>query len=147
MHPQRKIRNILLQPKTQIRYVYYLVGLICAPLAVFFVYIAIQFRRLNLELALSSSFDPQSMAFIEETLHRVSFAFAVALIVTVVAVAYGVILGSHRFVGPLYVINKYIENMKSGQFTMDRDLRKDDEMKDTLKLLKELGEILESKKK
>lgn len=145
MKHNRKIRNFLLMPKVQLRYMYYLLALTTAPMLLLLTYTVVQFQRLRLE---SAVFDLPSAALtlMDDTLFRLSVAFAICLILVVLMVLYGTIVASHRFVGPMFVINRYIEAMKNGDYELQRELRKDDEMKETFALLKQLAEQLREKK-
>jgi hypothetical protein len=135
----RKLKNLLLMPKIQLRYSYYLLALVAMPLSVLLTYSVLLFHKLNLSLELMNNLPIEVIVMTEDVSQKITLAIVIIFLSTSGVVLFGTISISHRFVGPIYVINRYIEAMKKGDYSFTRDLRKDDEMKETLTLLKELG--------
>ncbi len=74
---------------------------------------------------------------------------ATSLISIVLTVAINFIASlylSHRFAGPMKVINQFIDQMISGRFSERRQLRPNDELKPIMAKLHELAEKLEKSK-
>jgi hypothetical protein len=141
----RKLKNFLLTPKVQLPYMYHLLAVILIPLAVLFTYTAVQILVLRVELANMYGAPTDLMTSLDAVLMRVYYGFGFMFIFTVLILMYGSVVVSHRFVGPMHVINMYIKGMLKGEYDFDRELRKGDEMKETLSLLKELGAKLKAK--
>lgn len=59
----------------------------------------------------------------------------------VIAFTFALIMG-HRIAGPLLAINAYITALKEGDYDYDRQLRPNDELKDTMSELKALKAAL-----
>lgn len=145
MKHKRKARNYLLQPAVQLRYVYYFLGVVIAPLSVMLMYSSFSFIELRHEIELAAPASDSILSLVDATIYRVSVAFTICLLFTAVATILTMIIVSHRFVGPAYVINRHLQAMKAGNFTIDRDLRKADELRETLNLLKDLALELSKK--
>jgi len=56
------------------------------------------------------------------------------------------ILLSHRIAGPIYRISKYIDSLKTGDYSEDIRLRKKDELKDLAVKMTELCHVLRENK-
>ena len=141
---QRKIKNLLLMPKIQLRYIYYILSLVVAPILLLLTYGVIQFNKLSMELQLLYASE-SVVLIVDQTARNLSVAGVFVLLCLTFSSMLGVLLVSHRFVGPMYVINKYIKAIKEGDYVWERSLRDGDEMTETFALLKELGEDLKKK--
>jgi hypothetical protein len=135
----RKIKNILLEPGIQLRYTYYLMALALTPMIMLMGYTTIELYKMKSMLTLMSQVPPQVLDFFGTTFTHVSLGFAVALVFNWVMIVYGTLAISHRFVGPIYVINQYISSLLKNEPFRDRELRREDELKKTWDLLRELG--------
>jgi nitrogen fixation/metabolism regulation signal transduction histidine kinase len=142
MKNPRKIKNFLLMPRIQLRYMYYILAINIAPMAALISYTALQFQKLHLEMEAIESYPPAVSGAIDNLISHLSMAFVGCFVLVSLLVIYGAIVVSHRFVGPMFVINRYIKAMQAGDFQMQRELRKDDEMQETFELLKQLGQQL-----
>lgn len=138
----RSLKNLLLMPKVQLKYIYYLVAIVAMPMSVLLAFTVTELHKLKLEVMALNNYNPDVIGYIEVASSRLSVAVCLIFVLIVVMAFVGVLLVSHRFVGPIYVINKYIEAMKKGDFEFHRELRKEDEMQETLALLKDLGKKL-----
>jgi nitrate/nitrite-specific signal transduction histidine kinase len=147
MKNPRKIKNFLLMPKIQLRYMYYILAINIAPMAALIAYTAVQFQKLRLEVSVFDNLPTPLTDAIDGTVAHLSLAFVACFVMVLILVIYGTIVASHRFVGPMFVINRYITAMKEGDFQTQRELRKDDEMKETFELLKQLGQQLSEQDK
>ena len=137
---KRRTKNILLEPLTQLRYTYYLLILAITPMLVLMGFTVIELIKVRSTLQLIEHLPPELPALFDRVFSHVSFGFGIALLLTGVAVIYGVLAVSHRFVGPAYVINGYISSLLKNEPPNGRELRKEDELKKTWDLLRELGE-------
>jgi hypothetical protein len=142
MKYKRKLKNFLLMPKIQLRYLYYVMAINVAPLAALLAYSALQIQKLRLQLATYETLPTGLLAEIEQTFTHLSIAYVLCFFSVLGLIAYGIIVVSHRFVGPIFVINRYITAMINGDYETERELRKDDEFKETFDLLKQLGRKL-----
>lgn len=147
MKHKRKIRNFLLMPKIQLRYLYYLLALNVAPMAVLLAFGVIQFQRLRIELATFDQLPTSLLVSIDTTMSHLALGFLIAFLSVLLLLIYGSIVISHRFVGPMYVINRQLKSLIKGDYEVQRNLRKHDEMKETFELIKELAQKLRSSQK
>lgn len=63
------------------------------------------------------------------------------LLITPIFVVMGILL-SHRIAGPIYRISKYIDSLKTGDYSKDIRLRKKDELKGLAEKMTELCHVL-----
>jgi len=137
---QRRKKNILLEPLTQLRYTYYLLILAITPMMVVMAVTIIELFKVRSTLQLIDRLPPELPAIFDRSFSHISMGFGIALLLNGAAVIYGVLAVSHRFVGPAYVINGYISSLLKNEPFAARELRREDELKKTWDLVRELGE-------
>ena len=140
---KRKLKNYLLNPTIQIRYMYYLLAILAMPMSLFLAYVFLEFQKVKVHLIAGGQATDQFMLMIDRLNVNIVTATAIVFIFLSFIMVFGFILISHRFVGPQYVINNYLKALINGEKPFNRDLRKDDEFKDTFDLLKELATKLQ----
>jgi hypothetical protein len=69
----------------------------------------------------------------------------ICIVVNVVIIFISGLYLSHRYAGPMKVINDYIDRLKVGDFSDSRDLRPNDELKPIMAKLRELADLLAKK--
>ncbi len=139
---QRKARNYILQPVRQFRYVMilcvwgvlglsYIQGILIQSMGQFALQYAGQMNLpgLDVEAAISNAW--------------LIFAGSVVLN-CLMAIGFGIYI-SHRFLGPATVIRNSILELKSGNYSHRKTLRKGDELDDVMGEVNALAETLEKK--
>lgn len=142
---QRKLRNLLVTPKFQLKLsLYYIAsGLVIIGVMVAFIYNKLMTVR---ELMNSSPImDFQVQTRVNELMFDIVqisllgfaafiiFSFVFALVV------------SHRIAGPVVAIRSYIAQLKAGNYEYKRHLRPYDELKEIMDDLHELAPVLKEK--
>ena len=124
--PKRVRRStFLIDRKFQLKYTFIivLVGVLVSALLGFFIY------RLNLENRELLEIDAEMMAQVElldsyTMYYLVGFVVVMALFLFI----WGIFI-THRVAGPIFIISKYLRELKEGQLPQTRPLRKGDELK------------------
>lgn len=142
MSYKRKISNYLLMPHVQFKYLYYLMAMVAAPISVLLTYVVSELVNLQTRL-ISLGISEEAMHLFEGANFRVVVGFVICFFSVLIVAFICLLLVSHRFVGPMYVVNQFIKEMQTGKYATSRELRKDDELKETLDLLKELGKKIQ----
>jgi hypothetical protein len=141
-HRSRKFRNYLLQPGRQLRYVIlisiwgvlslsYIQGIVIYTLGKF----AIQYaQRLDLPYA-----------EVQFSMKTAWWFFGISVFLNcLMAAGFGIYI-SHRFLGPARAIRNALQELKTGNFSHRKQLRKGDEMMDVMFEVNALAEVLDSK--
>ncbi len=142
---QRKLKNLLIAPRFQIRLcLYYAIsGCVFLGVAVAF---AMQ-RLLEVQSLMNANpvmdFAVQSRVnqLMFETVQFSLFGFVAYIAFTS---AFALII-SHRIAGPVVAIVAFIDALKNGNYTLTRQLRPNDELKEIMSGLHELAEQLRGK--
>lgn len=145
-HP-RKIRNFLIRPKFQLKYMFYFW---VSGLSIFGVFLALTFSKLNdLKYAIGNSpavdFGLQKQMN-NTLLELIIFALAAVLLFSVVTFFYSIII-THRVAGPMLAIKAFIDELIKGNYTYNRSLRQYDELHPIMDSVKELAEKLKNENK
>ncbi|MBI4052232.1 MAG: hypothetical protein HY400_06975 [Elusimicrobia bacterium] len=82
-----------------------------------------------------------------ETIRRaIQLPYLFSGFICLLAAAVLTLLWSHRFVGPLKVIENALKNLSDGKYDFEIRSRETDALKDIIQLLKKVQEILKSRK-
>ncbi|MBN1655525.1 MAG: hypothetical protein JXA30_17290 [Deltaproteobacteria bacterium] len=145
--PRRQIRNFLLEPRFQMKYVSMVVGVtvVVAGVLGYFAYeystgqtALLQMNQLESQQDLS----PDFVAFIEEEAvkadRRVLVAILGGILCLVLALGITGIVITHRLVGPAYRIRQLIGEVREGRLNIKGGIRKNDELKDIFLAFEEM---------
>ena len=139
---QRKVRNFILKPLVQFRYVMilcvwgvlglsYIQGIIIQSMGKFALEYADQLNLPGLD--------------IEAAITNAWLIFGVSVVLNcLMAVGFGIYI-SHRFLGPATVILSSLKELKAGNYSHRKSLRKGDELDDVMAEVNELAATLEKK--
>ncbi len=147
---KRSLRNLLLDRRFQLKYTLAIVlagGVLFGTMEAFFYDEVRQNSELafveNSELALADpafAADMQAQLLAEDRkVLLVLVGFWLALVSTLFVVG---ILATHRIVGPLYVMDRYIRRIKDGRAVHARPLRRGDEFQNLYNHINEMAETL-----
>jgi hypothetical protein len=145
--PRRQIRNFLLEPKFQMKYVSMVVGVtvVVAGVLGYFAYqystgqtALLQMNQMESQQDLS----PDFVAFMEEEAtkadRRVLVAILGGIFCLVLALGITGIVVTHKLVGPAYRIRQLIGDVKDGHLHISGGIRKGDELKDLFQAFEEM---------
>lgn len=139
---QRKIRNYILKPLVQLRYVMilciwgvlglsYIQSIVIESMGKFALEYAGQMNLPGLE--------------IESAITNAWLIFGVSVLLNcLMSIAFGIYI-SHRFLGPASVIRSAVKELKKGNYSHRKNLRKGDELDDVMAEVNELAATLEKK--
>lgn len=142
---QRKLRNILVTPKFQLKLsLYYIAsGLVIIGIMTGLIYDRLMKARELMNNSPMMSFEIQAQVnelmfeVVEISLFGflgfIIFSFLFALVI------------SHRIAGPVVAITAYIEQLKQGNYDYKRNLRPNDELTEIMDGLQELSAVLKQK--
>jgi hypothetical protein len=139
---QRKIRNFILQPLVQFRYVMIL-G-VWGVLGLSYIQGILLHSIGQVALQCSDQLNLPGLD-IENAISSTWLVFGVSVLLNCVcAVGIGVYI-SYRFLAPSMGIRNFIKDLKDGNYERRKNLRKDDELGDVMNELNELAAVLEKK--
>ncbi|MFT7218602.1 MAG: nitrogen fixation/metabolism regulation signal transduction histidine kinase [Candidatus Azotimanducaceae bacterium] len=143
--PKRKMSNLMLTPRFQLKLTYYYigVGLLIIVGTVSGVFYKMSQIRDVLNNSIATDFSSQSQ--ITEHTFQIAQISMVGFVSFAVASFIFAIMVSHRVAGPTLAITAYIDELKKGNFEYGRQLRPEDELVPIMDGLHELNEILKSK--
>ncbi|MBD3648068.1 MAG: hypothetical protein HUJ31_11600 [Pseudomonadales bacterium] len=142
---QRKLRNILVTPKFQLKLsLYYILsGLVIIGIMIGLIYDRLMKARELMNNSPMMNFEIQAQIndlmfeIVQISLFGffgfIIFSFIFALVI------------SHRIAGPVVAITAYIEQLKQGNFDYQRNLRPNDELTEIMDGLHELSAVLKQK--
>jgi len=142
---KRKLRNLLINPAYQLRYIFWttLSGLFLIALnaAVFYVFIRENYKVL---VDMSPMEDEVKVQLYRELHQVLIWLGSFSLIFLLVASLFGLIL-SHRSAGPMYHFKKVFGEILAGQHQSRIHLRPKDDFADVAKLCNEMIDHLQKK--
>lgn len=142
---QRRWRNYLVTPSFQLKVMFYfwVSGVAVLGSFTYLVFEKIELIRLNAVRA--EVVDLKLLATLNESQQDIAFLIPIVLgIFTIVAFIYTIII-THRMAGPILAIQAYVRDLIKGDYDAKRTLRKYDEFKPLMDLLKELAAALKVK--
>lgn len=141
---KRSLRNFLLDPRFQLKYT----GMIVLAGGLLFGGMEYRFYdkvRENSELA-GLTDDPAMARELEEKLAEEDRKVLLALVGSLLALLGGLsllgILATHRIVGPIYVVDRYVQRVKDGKPVHPRRLRRGDEFQELYNHVNEMATAL-----
>jgi methyl-accepting chemotaxis protein len=128
--PQRKLKNIIINPGFQIRYIFWLtfggLSLVLINFLVFYIYTRENYNLLVDMLEMTD--EARNLLYGE--LHRVMVTLIIFSAIFLIFVALWGMKLSHRVAGPLYKLKKTFDEISSGQTTLRVYFRAKDEFRD-----------------
>ena len=141
----RKLRNLLLQPRLQLKLPLYLLLLTAAFALLLWIVLHQGFQGVYELILLQSGVD-------EEIRNIVKYqSGALVIVVTTMLIVYvlgtiGITVGyMHKLVGPTKAFQRHISELKNGVYSSRLTMRKNDAFSEVAQELNELAEILEHK--
>ena len=145
---QRKLRNLVQDPRVQYRYALYFFGFAVAAAVVNQLFMVRAFRSILVQRLLSTNIDPAMLnAAVAAPLQALALRMTLMYPFLGMVCAAFAIWVTHRFVGPQVALQRHIANLKVGNYDSVCRLRKDDELKEIAATLNELAEELGRKEK
>jgi methyl-accepting chemotaxis protein len=146
--PSFRRRKILIIPKLQLSLVMAALIVFILAAVIFFATVNVVFLKLR-EIGLSAGLTPESVFFtdLKSLEDATAMVYGITVLVGIVTLYIGGLKLSHRVAGPIYVLNRHIQQVTAGETFSDLRLRKDDFMQDVQasfnQLLKQYRELLE----
>jgi hypothetical protein len=137
---QRSLSNFVKKAGLQKGYYLHIMAGGVAFLAILVIYASRLIGELN--QVVSSIPDPVLMASLQDRIFLVSTIFFTSFMAFVISTVFYMIVIGQRVGGPIVAICAYIEELKKGNYSAKRTLRKNDELVPILNDLQELAEIL-----
>ena len=145
---KRSLRNLLIEPLKQIRFgVYFIIITIAYTFATALLLINSFYEQYQHVMALFNVVDPHLRweLISDEVFYSNIFKMAVCFFLFLFIMFATILRLTHRIYGPLVSIKRFLNELKSGNYSARVILRKDDDLQDLVKELNELAETLEKK--
>jgi signal transduction histidine kinase len=140
---QRKIANFLRTGLSKGYYLHILSGGI-AFLGILMLYAVRLLGQMN--TVIETIPDPVLSNNLVEHINTIAILFLISFLCFLGGTVFYMIVLGQRVAGPVIAICSYIEELKAGNYSAKRSLRKNDELVPIMQELRELAEILEKKK-
>jgi methyl-accepting chemotaxis protein len=136
---QRRLKNYLINPRVQFRFFTpYLVQLVMVATLIE----GILYYNSRILREAIPQVGPESTLLISEMFMKLAVASAVAL-VFIAVVGFAILLvQSHRLLGPIVPITRFIRGLANGELEQDLILRKNDDLKQVADELNNLAQVL-----
>jgi hypothetical protein len=144
---QRRLRNLLLDRRFQLKYTAMLLALSLAISCALGFLLLQQLAESSRMLALEAELDPEFAARLATSDQRLVTGLVAALLVFNGFLALGGILVTHRMAGPIYVFGRHLTTLAAGRFPKVRALRRGDEFVDVSARLAEAVTALEARER
>ncbi|NJL25965.1 MAG: hypothetical protein HC902_12900 [Calothrix sp. SM1_5_4] len=141
---QRKLGNFFKSSKLSQGYHLHILSGGMVFIAILVIYAAKILTEVNVRVGMLP--EPHIAAELQDNLMTVGLLFIVSFMIFVVCTTFYLIVIGHRVGGPVVAICSYIEELKKGNFSTRRALRKNDELIPIMTKLQELAAILEKNK-
>ena len=145
-HP-RKVRNLLIRPKFQLKYMFYFWVSGISVLGVFLLLTYNKLTEVKAAVSSSTNVDFVLQAKVNSSIFEIIiYALITILVFTVITFFYSLII-SHRIAGPMVAIKAFVDELVLGNYEYNRNLRKYDELHPLMESVKTLAERLRDKEK
>jgi len=142
---RRSFKNIMVNPKQQLRYSFVVVTGCCLSVILFLMVVVFQVKQTMTTLAVAYRLDSEVVTAIQAALtSAVYVSILLACGVTFLSVLVGIRL-SHRIYGPVVSIKRHIGQLAGGDYKARLTLRKHDDLLDIRDSLNSLAEALEKR--
>ncbi len=143
---RRSLKNYLIDPNFQIKYAFYFAASGVAMMGVLFSMITYRLNQTMTEMA-SGAFDMMALeSALSTIIYDVSFFCVIAFFLNIVFSFSFALFMTHRVAGASYVIENYIKELKAGDYSSDRTLRKSDDLQAIMVALRDLAAHLKLQK-
>ena len=142
---RRSLKNILVNPKKQLRFSLILVTGSSLTVVLFLLVVVFQMKQTLLTLGIIYRFDLEIVTAMQSAL---TSAVYVSLLLTAMVTFLSVLVGirlSHRIYGPMVAINRHLSELAGGDYKRRVTLRKDDDFLEIQDSLNALAEALEKR--
>ena len=145
-HP-RKVRNLLIRPKFQLKYMFYFWVSGISVLGVFLLLTYNKLTEVKAAVSSSTNVDFVLQSKVNSSIFEIIiYALITILVFTVITFFYSLII-SHRIAGPMVAIKAFVDELVLGNYEYNRNLRKYDELHPLMESVKTLAERLRDKEK
>ncbi len=142
---RRSYKNIMVNPKQQLRFSLILVTGSCLSVILFLMVVVFQVKQTLTTLGVAYRLDPEVILAIQSALtSAVYVSILLAAGVTFLSVMVGIRL-SHRIYGPVVSIKRHMAALSEGNYKARLTLRKHDDLLDIRDSLNALSEALEKR--
>lgn len=142
---RRSFKNIMVNPKQQLRYSFVVVTGCCLSVIAFLMVVVFQVKQTMATLAVAYRLDTEVVTAIQSALtSAVYVSILLAVGVTFLSVLVGIRL-SHRIYGPVVAIKRHIGALTEGDYKVRLTLRKHDDLLEIRDSLNQLAEALEQR--
>ena len=145
MKEKRSLKNIFVRPSQQLKFSGVFLALIALMTAVYVSLIIDgvlnELRNMSVEYQLP----PATVSHIMSSLMSAFVVIGLASIVLVVCMLVLALYMSHRIYGPLVPIERLVDHLKNGDYTVRAGLRKGDEFKELMEKLNKLAANLQER--
>lgn len=145
MGTKRRLKNYLLNSPAQKRFIV-LMSTICVDIylvAVVLIITALAYRVEKVAEEFANAPGMQTKVF-SILLNSIGPIIGIGLVLTLM-VAFFAMIVSHRIYGPLVPISKFLQEIKSGNYSARVAVRKEDQLQDLVTQLNEVAEALEAR--
>jgi signal transduction histidine kinase len=145
MRGQRKLRNLLITPKFQLKLC---AQFVASGLIFFGAIIGYSYRRLTVVNELMAGHPIMShevQAQINQLMFEIIRFTLGGFVLYILFSSLFALLISHRIAGPVVAIKAFIEQLKLGNYDFQRSLRPNDELTEVMDALKELAPVLKER--
>ena len=140
----RSIANILVEPKGQLRYAFFLFGAGIFMMMVIVIYLLLSFNKTIESLHALYQIDGAVIDHLQLSLYStLTMVVIFGFILAAVTISIGVAL-SHRIFGPIVPLKRHVESLIEGKYQSRVQLRKKDEFQDLAVELNRLAANLEN---
>lgn len=142
---QRKLTNLLVIPRYQLKLCFYFIFI---GLMFFGAVVAISYRKLLQVQELMNDhplMDFQIQTQINDLMYQIIQFTLMGFVAYVIFSSLFALVISHRVAGPVVAITGFIEQLKLGNYDYRRNLRPHDELTEVMDALKELAPVLKER--
>lgn len=140
---RRKLKNFFVKPEFQLKYGYYMIAGGFAFFGSTAVYVHLKLAEIDVLLNQHPVLSPMGQSLISEIYSDITGATLVGFASYVIfSFIYSLML-SHRVSGPMIAITEFIRQLKKGNYSYRRELRKGDELSPIMNGLQELAAELD----
>ncbi len=146
---RRSLRNLLIEPFKQVKFGLYMLVLNLAFLAASaFILVKSFFEQYDHVLSIFQVVDPKMRwSFIaDEVFYSNVYRLLLCIFLFSLIFFFTVLKLTHSYYGPLIALNRFIDELKEGNFSSRVKLRKSDELQTIASNLNELAESLQKRK-
>lgn len=142
---KRKMKNLLLNRRFQLKYTAMVVGVASLVSVVLGMFLVSTVRENSRMLQLDAEFDAALQSQLGESDARMILVLVLAFVIFNLVLAIGAVLITHRMVGPVFVVRRYVQEIGEGRLPRLRKLRPGDEFVDLVDSVAQAIRALEAR--